>query len=47
MIGSSTGDDGDITAGGINLAGTLDRIRLIAVNGTDNFDAGSLNVMYE
>lgn len=29
------------------LAGTLDRIRLTTVNGTDAFDAGSVNVIYE
>jgi hypothetical protein len=36
------------TAGGsIALSGTLDRIRLTTVNGTDDFDAGSVNIMYE
>jgi len=36
------------TAGGsIALSGTLDRIRITAVNGTDTFDAGSINIMYE
>ena len=29
------------------LLGTLDRIRLTATNGTDTFDAGSINIMYE
>jgi hypothetical protein len=29
------------------LGGTLDRIRLTTVNGTDTFDAGSVNIMYE
>jgi hypothetical protein len=29
------------------LAGTLDRVRLITFNGTDTFDAGSINIMYE
>ena len=33
--------------GSIPLAGTLDRIRITTVNGTDTFDAGSINVMYE
>jgi hypothetical protein len=28
-------------------AGTLDRIRLTTVNGTDTFDAGSVNILYE
>ena len=29
------------------LAGALDRVRLTTVNGTDTFDAGSINIMYE
>jgi hypothetical protein len=29
------------------LSETLDRIRLTTVNGTDTFDAGSVNIMYE
>jgi hypothetical protein len=28
-------------------ASTLDRIRITTVNGTDTFDAGSINIMYE
>lgn len=27
--------------------GTLDRIRITTVNGTDTFDAGSINILYE
>jgi len=34
-------------AGLINLAGTLDRVRITTVNGTDTFDAGNINIMYE
>ena len=33
--------------GSITLGGTLDRIRLTTVNGTDPFDAGEVNIMYE
>ena len=29
------------------LSGALDRIRITTVNGTDTFDAGSINIMYE
>jgi hypothetical protein len=29
------------------LSGTLDRIRITTVNGTDTFDAGSVNILYE
>lgn len=34
-------------AGSIALGGTLDRVRITTVNGTDTFDAGSVNIMYE
>ena len=27
--------------------GTLDRVRITTVNGTDTFDAGSINILYE
>jgi hypothetical protein len=29
------------------LAATLDRVRITTVNGTDTFDAGSINILYE
>ena len=35
------------SAGKITLSGTLDRLRITAVNGTDTFDAGSVNILYE
>jgi hypothetical protein len=36
-----------IFGGSITLAGSLDRVRITTVNGTDTFDAGSINIMYE
>ena len=33
--------------GNVTLGGALDRIRLTTVNGTDTFDAGSVNIIYE
>lgn len=36
-----------IFSGGITLPGTLDRVRITTVNGTDTFDAGSINILYE
>lgn len=33
--------------GSITLAGSLDRVRITTVNGTDTFDAGSINIVYE
>ena len=35
------------TAGTVTLSGTLDRVRITTVNGTDTFDAGSINILYE
>jgi hypothetical protein len=35
------------TQGFKELSGTLDRIRLTTVNGTNTFDAGSINILYE
>ena len=34
-------------AGGVTLGGTLDRIRITTVNGTDTFDAGTINLLLE
>ena len=34
-------------AGDKTLSGTLDRVRITTVNGTDTFDAGSVNILYE
>ena len=34
-------------AGAKTLAGVLDRVRITTVNGTDAFDAGSINILYE
>jgi len=33
--------------GNVTLSGTLDRVRITTVNGTDTFDAGSINILYE
>jgi hypothetical protein len=36
------------SAGGtVTLSGVLDRVRVTTVNGTDTFDAGSINILYE
>ena len=43
-VGNSTAF---FSAGVKTLSGTLDRIRLTTVNGTDTFDAGSANILYE
>lgn len=33
--------------GSVTLSGALDRVRLTTVGGTDTFDAGSVNILYE
>jgi hypothetical protein len=34
-------------AGTVTLGATLDRVRFTTNNGTDTFDAGSINILYE
>ena len=36
-----------VGGGAKTLSGTLDRVRITTVNGTDTFDAGSINILYE
>jgi hypothetical protein len=38
---------GRFGAGTKTLSGTLDRVRITTSNGTDTFDAGSINILYE
>jgi len=46
--GASRGDSYHwMCSGSIAIPGILDRIRITTVNGTDTFDAGSVNIMYE
>jgi hypothetical protein len=36
-----------VSSGGIAISGTLTGVRITTVNGTDTFDAGSINILYE
>jgi hypothetical protein len=36
-----------LNAGSKELSATLDRVRITTVNGTDTFDAGTINILYE
>jgi hypothetical protein len=48
--GGFGGDTTNVSAflgGAKTLSGTLDRVRITTVNGTDTFDAGSINILYE
>jgi len=44
---SDNGANGTVFAGNVTLSGALDRLRITTVNGTDAFDAGSINILYE
>lgn len=46
-VGRSDGASTYFTNGSLALGGTLDRIRLTTAGGTDTFDAGSVNILYE
>ena len=46
-LGSTSTIAGYTTGGAKTLSGTLDRVRITTVGGTDTFDAGSINIMYE
>ena len=37
----------NVSAGSATLGGVLDRIRISTAGGTDTFDAGSINILYE
>lgn len=37
----------DIGGGSSTLGGALDRVRITTSNGTDTFDSGSINILYE
>lgn len=48
MFGRENGSaSGRYTMGRVTLAGVLDRVRITTVNGTDTFDAGTINIFYE
>jgi len=47
LLSTTTASFNFISGGNITLSGTLDRVRITTVNGTDTFDAGSINIMYE
>ena len=47
VIGLSDSAAVGYAGGSIGLAGALDRVRITTVNGTDTFDAGTINIMYE
>lgn len=46
-LGGPSGNYQSMGGGSLALGGTLDRVRITTVNGTDTFDAGSINIIYE
>lgn len=47
-VSGNTGDANGVSGGGNKtLSDTLTQVRITTVNGTDTFDAGSINIMYE
>jgi hypothetical protein len=46
-VSNPDGSSLDFVAGYKTLSGTLDRVRITTSGGTDTFDAGSINILYE
>jgi hypothetical protein len=44
---SEVGDSASLGGGTKTFGGAIDRLRVTTVNGTDTFDAGSINILYE
>jgi len=47
VLGGNATEFNSITGGDVTLSGALDRVRITTANGTDTFDAGSINILYE
>ena len=47
MVSAETSALASMASGSITLSGTLDRVRVTTSNGTDTFDAGTINILYE
>ena len=47
MLGASSTGNAQFGGASKTLSGILDRIRITTVNGTDTFDSGSINILWE
>jgi hypothetical protein len=47
FISDNINGESFLGGGSVTLAGTLNMVRITTVNGTDIFDAGSINILYE
>ena len=45
--GDTVGTNGGGGGGGVTLSGTLTQLSITTINGTDTFDSGSVNILYE
>lgn len=47
VVGTSATNYTDISGGSVSLAAALTAVRVTTANGTDTFDAGTINILYE
>jgi hypothetical protein len=47
VIGGSNAGFMAYMAGVVSLSGTITQVRITSTNGTDTFDAGTINILYE
>ena len=47
FLADSTNGESFIGGGNVSLSGVLNMVRITTVNGTDTFDAGTINILYE
>lgn len=47
VVGRSDTGANDLVGSWVTLSGTLDRVQLTTTNGTDTFDQGLVNILYE
>jgi hypothetical protein len=47
VVGTTATNDTALGGGFKTIGGTLNQIRITTVNGTDTFDAGNINILYE
>jgi hypothetical protein len=46
-LGSTGANYTNVSGGSVPVSGIVDRLQITTVNGTDTFDAGSINILYE
>jgi len=46
-LGSTGGNYTNVSGGSVPISGVVDRLQITTAGGTDTFDAGSINILYE